>query len=133
MANTPIKCAGAPLKIMFLFEEHIRSKKIPISNIEYWTPDKILFGVKKYCSVLDTIAKERGIEVKVQQELVTIDSKHKIATFKSLETGKLNYQKFDILHVTPPMSAPDFIKKSLLSDAAGDNASSSSYSSLLYI
>jgi sulfide:quinone oxidoreductase len=38
MASTPVKCAGAPLKIMFLFEELMRNKKNPITNIEYWTP-----------------------------------------------------------------------------------------------
>jgi sulfide:quinone oxidoreductase len=78
----------------------MRSKKNPITNVEYWTPGKALFGIKKYSSVLDVLATERGIGVNVEQELVTIDSKRKVATFKSLETGKLSYQKFDVIHVT---------------------------------
>lgn len=44
MANTPIKCAGAPLKIMFLFEELIRNNsKSSITDIEYWTPGTYKF------------------------------------------------------------------------------------------
>lgn len=124
MPKTPIKCAGAPQKIMWLFEEYLRTgspdRNLRVnSSIEFWVPGGSMFGIKRYADMLLKIKEERNVLAEFCQELVKIDGLKKIATFKSVTDGKLKEVKYDLLHVVPPMSAPEFIKKSSLADASG--------------
>jgi sulfide:quinone oxidoreductase len=122
MPNTLIKCAGAPQKIMWLFEESLRDRgqaARDAASVEFWVPGAAMFGVKKYSDVLEALRAERGVKASFKKELVAVDGKAKVATFKSLEDGELTKEPFDLLHVVPPMSAPDFIKQSPLANAAG--------------
>jgi len=120
MPNTLIKCAGAPQKIMWLFEEILRERGIrDQASIEFWVPGGAMFGVKKYADKLEEIRQQRNVKANFKQELIAIDSEKKIATFKSLTDGTTSEQLFDIIHVTPPMSSPDFIKSSPLANSAG--------------
>ncbi len=44
--------AGAPQKIMWLFEEHMRAIGVrDRTSIEFWVPGEAMFGVKKYADV----------------------------------------------------------------------------------
>ena len=105
---------------MWLVEEMLRDKKIRADvSVEFWIPGTSMFGVKKYSDILENIRIDRGINVQYKQELVAVDGKTKRAVFKSLSDGTLSEQNFDILHVVPPMSAPDFIKISPLADENG--------------
>ena len=118
--NTSIKCAGAPQKIMWLFEEYCCKNKLrEKSTIEFYTNGTAMFGVKKYAEMLEKLRIERDVEVNYQKELIKINPKTKVATFKSLKDGSLSNEQFDLLHVTPPMSSPDFIKNSKISDKSG--------------
>lgn len=119
---TPVKCVGASQKIMWLFEEKLRVNNRDIrakTNISYVVPGPVIFGVKKYADMLDDLAIERNINVQTKKLLIKIDSNNKIATFESKIDGKITEESYDLLHVTPPMFAPDFIKNSPFADGNG--------------
>lgn len=118
--NTPIKCAGAPQKIMYLAEETFRTNKVRNSvEVKFVSAGGGIFGIQKYKVALEKIIKEKNINTLYDMNLVKVDGASKIATFKSTKGDELHEEKFDMIHVTPPMSAPDFIKKSPLANEAG--------------
>ena len=122
MSPTPIKCAGAPQKIMWLLEDTMRrSGTRQNANFTFWTPGGGMFGVPYYSEKLEKLRQERNVDGKFKHELVSIDSDNKIATFRHQDGDKtvMVQQKFDLLHVAPHMSAPDFLKGSPLSDDKG--------------
>lgn len=120
MSPTLIKCAGAPQKIMWLLEDALRSESLRDRvRVEFWTPGAAMFGVKHYSDQLETLRKERGVEGHFRQQLMAIDVSKKEAVFKNLDSGEETREAFDLLHVCPPMSAPQFIRDSSLADAAG--------------
>lgn len=118
--NTPIKCGGAPQKIMYLAEEHFRRRGVRKNiNVEFVTAGNRIFGIPKYRAALEKIVKDRGINTSFRLNLVKVDGPKHIATFKNEDTGELIDKEFSFLHVAPPMSAPDFIKNSSLSNKEG--------------
>lgn len=122
--NTPVKCAGAPQKIMYLADEYWRKNGVrDRTDITYKTSIGVIFGVKKYAERLEKIAEKKGINVDFKKELVALDHTKKEATFKKLdsENGDKETCEYNFIHVCPPMSAPDVLKnsKSSLVDQAG--------------
>lgn len=118
--STPIKCAGAPLKIMFLAEDHFRRTGIRDQcDIAYMSAGAAIFRAPKYAKELVKIAGARGIDVKYKRELVALRPDAREAVFRDLDSGEEHVEKYDFIHVTPPMGALDFMKKSPLADAAG--------------
>jgi len=118
----PIKCAGAPQKIMYLAADRFRKKSILDKfNIEFSTATPGLFGVPFFAKALLKVIAEYGIKTNFQTNLIAIDGKKKTATFEVTEGDKKSQvtKNFDMIHVTPPQSAPDFIKQSPLANAAG--------------
>ena len=117
--NSPIKCAGAPQKIMYLAEENWRKKGIK-ANIQYRSSLAVIFGVKKYADALWEVVNGRGINVHLRNHLVEVKPDTKEAVFENLDSGELETVKYDMLHVTPPMSPPDCLSSNPdLVDAAG--------------
>lgn len=118
--NTPIKCAGAPQKIMYLAEETFRENNVKSkAKISFVSAGQAIFGVKKYKEALEQVIEDRGIETCYGLNLVKVDGDSKIASFRNSETGETIEKPFDMIHATPPMSAPDFIKNSPLANAGG--------------
>ncbi|KAK9719345.1 hypothetical protein K7432_004850 [Basidiobolus ranarum] len=122
MPSTPIKCAGAPQKIMYLAEEQFRKNGVrDNAQVIYNTGIGKIFGIDKYASTLSQICQERGITVNTTTELTEIRADRREAVFK--KTGPNGSEEqvydYDFLHVAPPMGAPDFIKKSPIADKAG--------------
>jgi sulfide:quinone oxidoreductase len=118
--STPIKCAGAPLKVMFLAEDHFRRTGIRnVTQVSYMCAVAAIFRAPKYAERLSAIATARGIDVNYRQELTELRPEAKEAVFKHAESGEERVEKYDLIHVTPPMGPPDFIKQSTLGDAAG--------------
>lgn len=114
--STPIKCAGAPQKIMWLAEETFRNKGIrDNTRVIFLSAGGAIFGIPKYREALEKLVKERGIECIFGHDLIKVDGENKVATAKNMETGEEMNISFDMLHVSPPMSAPDFIKESPIS------------------
>ena len=120
MPNTPVKCGGAPQKIMYLAEQYFRKSGVrDQTKVIFATASPSIFSVEKYRKTLEGIIQEREIETKFQRHLTSIDSKNKNAVFTNLETGKEEVLSYDMIHVTPPMGPPEFLEKSPLAAENG--------------
>jgi sulfide:quinone oxidoreductase len=117
---TPIKCGGAPQKIAYLADDAFRKAGVrDKSNIVFATANAAIFQVKRYADTLTKVAARKGIDVRFRQNLTEIRAGSKEAVFQHLDTGEETTQPYDLIHVTPPMSSPDFIKSSPLANADG--------------
>lgn len=106
--NSPVKCPGAPQKIMYISEHYFRkSRKKSNITVIYNTSLPVIFGVKHYADALWNIVKERSLNVNLRTNLVEVKPESSIAIFENLDNPneKLE-QKFCMLHVVPPMSSP---------------------------
>ena len=113
--STPMKCAGAPQKIMYLADDHLRRIGArDRSRVIFASAGAAIFGVKKYARSLAEIVARKGIETHFRHELVEVRAPSKEAVFKNLDGGEELVIKYEMLHVVPPQSAPDVIKKSEL-------------------
>uniref|UniRef100_A0A2K5EYB3 Sulfide:quinone oxidoreductase, mitochondrial n=1 Tax=Aotus nancymaae TaxID=37293 RepID=A0A2K5EYB3_AOTNA len=119
--NTPVKCAGAPQKIMYLSEAYFRKTgKRSKANIIFNTSLGAIFGVKKYADALQEIIRERNLTVNYKQNLIEVRADKQEAVFENLDKpGETQVISYEMLHVTPPMSPPDVLKTSPVADAAG--------------
>lgn len=117
----PIKCAGAPQKIMYLAEEYFRKSGVrDKSQVIYMCAGPSIFSVKKYAEALiEQVIKPRDIETRYKHNLVAIRGEAKEAVFFDMEANREVVVKYDMIHVTPPMTAPFFIRRSKLSNKAG--------------
>jgi len=121
--ETPVKCGGAPHKIMYMAADYFRKNGVlNAADIEYWSGGSRLFGVPEYEKTLLKVCERNHIELQFHVKLVEINGTEKKAKFIGI--GELNKDqeyvvKFDMIHVTPPQSAPDFIRLSALATAAG--------------
>lgn len=124
MPPTPIKCAGAPQKIMYLAENIFRDHGIRHkTEVMFATAGKAMFGIPVFSAALDKVVKERNIKPLFMHKLVKVDSNNKIAFFEVTEAdGKVSQQemKFDLLHVVPTMSAHSYVLESGLAFSEGD-------------
>jgi len=119
--DSPVKCAGAPQKIMYLAEESWRRRGLlNRASIQYRSALSVLFGVKKYANALWEVVQARGIHVHLGQHLVEVRPETKEAVFQHVDTGELETVRYDMLHVTPPMSTPACLADNpQLADTAG--------------
>lgn len=119
----PIKCAGAPQKIMYLAADRFRKKGILDKfSIHFYNAGPALFGVPFFAQALSKVVADYGLNTHFNHNLVAIDGPNKTATFEATDADGNKQQiteRFDMIHVTPPQSAPDFIKQSPLANAAG--------------
>ena len=119
----PIKCAGAPQKIMYLAADRFRKKGLLEKiNVEFFNAGPVIFGIPFFAKALNKIVAGYGIKTNFNQNLVAIDGPAKTATFEMTDAEGNKQQvikAFDMIHVTPPQSAPDFIKNSPLANVAG--------------
>ena len=116
----PIKCAGAPQKILYMASDRFRRRGIR-AELSFFTPGPTMFGVPFYAKALDRVVTQYGIHPRFGHTLVSVDGPRRRATFEAKEGETVTRKElaFDFLHVVPPQSAPDFIKSSPLADAAG--------------
>ena len=118
--NTPIKCAGAPQKIMYLAEHAFRRQGVrDKSEVYYYCAGPRIFGVPKYRAALEKVIDDRGIETRFEHNLEAIDGAKKQAVFRNVATDERVSVGFDMIHVTPPQSSPKFIADSPLANAGG--------------
>lgn len=120
MPSTPIKCGGAPQKIMYLAEEYFEKHGVRNqSSVQFMTALPNMFAVPRYEKTLNEVVRRKRIETHFKTELVEIDGPNHVATFENLDTKERFTQKFDMIHVTPPMGPMDFLKNSPISDDSG--------------
>ncbi len=119
----PIKCAGAPQKAMYLSADHWRRTGVLGGiDIQFCNAGAVLFGVADYVPALMEYVQAYNIHLNFGQTLVSVDGSSKTAVFSKTNTDgskELITREFDMLHAVPPQQAPDFIRVSPLSDAAG--------------
>lgn len=121
--NTPIKCGGAPMKIMFMASDYLRKHDLlNKTKVQFWSGGTRIFAVEKYENTFKKVFERYGIAQNFHQKLVEIDGPGKKAKFVGLGPDNKDIETlvdFDFIHVTPPQSAPDFIRQSKLANAAG--------------
>ena len=118
--NTPVKCGGAPQKIMYLADDYFRQSGVrDRSEISFYLNAGTIFAVKKYADALDKVVERKRIHTHYKQHLIEINGPEKQATFENLDTGETETVSYDMIHVTPPMGAPDFIANSPLAGEGG--------------
>ncbi len=130
MPSTPVKCGGAPQKIMYMAADLFRRKGIAKdTQILFYSGSNTLFGVPEVRKVLEKVVERYNIQVNLNYNLVAIDPIRRVATFEATANHpdvQANPDKpapsvevpYDFLHATPPQSAPDFIKQSPLTDGS---------------
>ncbi|KAK6021582.1 hypothetical protein OSTOST_12745, partial [Ostertagia ostertagi] len=115
--NTPIKCAGAPQKVLYYGEEIVRNRGYrDKTHFIYATSLPRLFGIEGYLKSLVKVAKERNIDVRTRHNLIEVDPKNKIAKFElldenSLPNGEYSEIPYSLLHIAPPCSTPPAVRE----------------------
>lgn len=137
--TTPIKCGGAPQKIMYLTADYLRRNGLDKkSNVVFATPGTVIFGVKRIADTLMKVIHRYNVHFKPFYAPVKIDADKKIVYFKSVapddnncivnegnvlgekqQGDSLIEMPFDLLHLAPPQTAPKFVKESILVNEAG--------------
>lgn len=119
--NTPVKCAGAPQKIMYLSDAYLRKTgKREKATVIYNTSLSVLFGIKKYADALWDIVKSRDLQVNLRHNLIEVRADKQEAVFENLDNpGETKVFEYEMLHVTPPMGPTGVLKGSSLSDDSG--------------
>ncbi|ODU08064.1 MAG: pyridine nucleotide-disulfide oxidoreductase [Rubrivivax sp. SCN 71-131] len=111
---TPLKCAGAPLKMTFMLRDRLaRAGTLERSKVQFMSALGNVFGVKVVNDNVLARWKDLGIQVETTHKLTAIDIGRRVATFTSPE-GERSERPYDFVHVVPPMRAPDAVKKSAL-------------------
>jgi sulfide:quinone oxidoreductase len=119
----PIKCAGAPQKAMYLScDAWHRRDVLKDIDVQFANAGGVLFGVKEYVPALMDYVRKYNAHLQFHHNLVSIDGPARRATFE-VSVPDAPKQRvdmdFDMIHVCPPQTAPDFIRVSPLADAAG--------------
>jgi len=134
--TTPIKCGGAPQKIMYLADDHwARTGVKSDTNVIFATPGSVIFGVPDFAKTLTKVLQRKNIHFKPFYAISKIDVANKEVHFTNAKPGENDCVvnegnglsertegdsayviPFDLLHLAPPQSAPDFIKNSPLSN-----------------
>lgn len=118
--NTPVKCGGAPQKIMYLSSDFLKKKGLlKPGMVNFYSGGSVIFGIKKYADSLQKVINRYGIQTHFQHNLFKVDAKNKLAFFNYVDENNETIEievPYSLLHVTPPQSAPDFIKNSKLAE-----------------
>ena len=120
MPPPPIKCAGAPQKVMYLADAWFRRAGVrDKTKIIYATATPSIFAVKEFAATLDRVCERKGIERLFKHNLVELSPEAREARFVHTETKEEKTIRYDMIHVTPPQGPPSVTAKSALADAAG--------------
>jgi sulfide:quinone oxidoreductase len=129
---TPIKCGGAPQKILYLSDDFLKQDGLS-ADFTFATNSGNLFGVPEVNETLEKEVQPRygNITNKFGHNLVAIDADKKVATFEHTYEIQGEYDEdleeydmitkvdrvempYDFIHIVPPMSAPDAVVNSPL-------------------
>jgi sulfide:quinone oxidoreductase len=119
---TPLKCAGAPLKMTFMLDDRLRqSNTREKSKVTFHSAIGNIFSVPKVAENVLQRWSKLDIPVVYHSKLVAIDIGARRATFANQDGSKTEHG-YDFIHAVPPMRAPDVIKNSLLAVQEGPMA-----------
>jgi sulfide:quinone oxidoreductase len=138
MPPVPIKCAGAPQKIMYLAEEIFKENGVRNeTKVHFMTFGKAMFGIPLFANALKGFADARGVIPHFMHKLVEVKPQEKKAVFAiykevavdgcgpapgqvmELHEEKRIEMSYDLLHVVPPQRAPDMIVESGITHTEG--------------
>ncbi len=121
--NTTIKCGGAPQKIMYLASDYFRKNSLSDDiDVKFMSAGTTIFGVEKFAQAIQKVVDRYGIETNFGHNLKELRPDKKQAVFEILEDGEPvdeTVLDYEMIHVTPPQSAPDFLKESPLANDEG--------------
>ncbi len=119
----PIKCAGAPQKAMYLAcDNWLKAGCLGNISVEFYTAGAVLFGVADFVPSLMNYVERYDAELHFNANLIKVDGGQKTAWFEIKDAEgntRVEEKQFDMLHVTPPQVAPEFLRNSPLADASG--------------
>lgn len=144
--TTPIKCPGAPQKIMYLTADQIDKKGLKEkTNIVFATNGSVIFGVQPFRDELERYLIKYDIKQRYGYQLVEIDGEKKEAHYvrgvlpegsqyvvnpskgtvqereEDVDGQKRYIIKYDMLHLAPPQSAPTWFQSTKLANPDGPN------------
>ena len=135
--NTPIKCGGAPKKIMYLTDARLREAGArENAELMFFPNGSKMFGVSEYHNAIQRQFETRDMKWNYRHNLVGVDTTKKVATFnkhwkqkgawdEDLEEYGIEMKSekvevpFDFLHITPPMKAAEEIGSSPIGSSKG--------------
>lgn len=119
----PIKCAGAPQKAMYLScDTWRRNGVLQDTQVQFFNAGAALFGVPEYVPALMKYVESYGIDLRFGHTLKSVNGPRRRARFQRVQADgstELFESDFDMIHVVPPQTAPDFVRSSPLADVAG--------------
>lgn len=140
---TKHKCGGAPKKICLLTEHLARKRKRRDGVVlDFFTASGQLYDVPYFTPRLLDIYKERNVSITIRTRIKGVDTAAKQVHFIKSEKVKQEVsggadggmrvveksvtseykEDYDFLHLTPPQSAPDFVREAGLGWTEGDLA-----------
>lgn len=120
---TPLKCAGAPLKMSFMLRDRLlHAGTLARSKISFMSALGTVFGVPVVNENVLARWQQLSIGVEFSHKLAAVDIGKRRARFVTPE-GEVVERGYDFLHVVPPMRAPDAIMNSALAWREGPFAS----------
>jgi sulfide:quinone oxidoreductase len=135
--NTPIKCGGAPKKIMYLTDARLREAGVrDNAELIFYPNGSKMFGVKEYHNAIEKQFSQRDMKWNYRHNLIAVDPSAKTATFnrhwkekgdwdEDLEEYGINLKSkevtvpYDFMHITPPMVAAEEIASSPIGSGKG--------------
>jgi len=127
----PIKCGGAPQKILYLSADYLKNSGLG-ANYVFASAAGKLFSLPTVDKALHEVQSSYNIiENKLKHDLVAMDVQNKVATFRHVYETKGEYDedlemyetvnkvdmvevKYDFIHIVPPMGPAHAVADSLL-------------------
>ena len=123
MPTGGVKCAGAGQKIAYLAADHWRKTGVLKDiDVHLVVPGPRIFGIPGIADNLDKVIAGYGITLHTESELKGVDADARKVSISAVgPSGSDLMLPYDVLHVVPRQSAPEWIKSSPLStgDAGG--------------
>jgi sulfide:quinone oxidoreductase len=117
--NGAIKCAGAPQKIAYLAADYWRRQGVLDDiDVHLVLPTPGMFGVPEFARILEDVVRRYGITVHFSSEVVEIDGDGREIVIRNLNDDTKSSLGYDVMHVVPPQSAPDWVRTGPLADPA---------------
>jgi len=135
--STPIKCGGAPKKIMYLTNARLKEAGArDNAELTFYPNGGAMFGVPEYHDAIHAQFKREGFKWHYRHNLVGVEKENKIAIFDSKWQEKGPYDPimkdfeviskherlrvpYDFLHITPDAVAPREVAESDIGSASG--------------
>lgn len=134
---TPIKCGGAPQKIMYLADDYFRKTGVREQTaVVFATPGTVIFGTKEFADTLNGVVRRKGIFLKLFYTPMKIDATGRYIYFQykkentwlpeelireEMDDSGLIKMPYDMLHLAPPQTAPAFVRNSHIAATEGSN------------